>query len=175
MYNPIDLAYVAGFFDGEGCITTSIVKKKARKTHHIYSIIVITNTNLAVLEYIQSIFSFGRITEKKYDPGRKTRCWAYIIDASSLVLEFLEAIRPYLLVKVEQADLAISYLKSRLSKTPLNSNAPLSTKEIFYLFQIRRLTQCVSGDKIKYKSKFYSFPEFIDLLNSNRVKNIIRE
>jgi len=168
-----DFSYIAGFFDGEGCITSTIVKKKNRDTHHVYSIIIITNTNLEVLKYIQKVFGFGRINEKKYEKHRKTRCWAYTIDSSSEILEFLQSIRPYLRVKDEQADLAVEYLKSRLSKTLTNSNTPLTLQEVSCIFNIRLLTQRTPGEKIKYKNKLYSLEEFIVLLNSNRTKNFI--
>ncbi len=96
----IDLAYTAGFFDGEGCI--SISKNGAVDLR-------IVNTAKNVLLKIQSIFG-GSITDRSQKVNK--RQYAYSIYGSNAI-EFLKLIRPYLVDKAKQADTILEYYSIR--------------------------------------------------------------
>ncbi len=48
-----DVAYIAGFFDGEGCVR---IKRANQGGNSYYITATITNSNKAILEYIKDIF-----------------------------------------------------------------------------------------------------------------------
>jgi len=105
------LAYVAGFFDGEG--TVGIARNRGRKKGqppYYRPMATITSTDLHVLQLIQQWFSEGRLNvanDKRAKPHYK--------DAFTLRFEgprayrFLTIIKPYLVLKRRQASLAICF------------------------------------------------------------------
>jgi len=98
-----ELAYLAGFFDGEGCITISRIRDKSGSL-----ILMISNTNETIIKLIAKWFK-GDIMYIKQKDNRK-EAWtfkAYSQDAEI----FLKAIYPYLLIKKEQAHIGLEYQK----------------------------------------------------------------
>lgn len=102
----IELAYIAGFFDGEGCIY--VVKMVGNKNPG-YSLKLEINQRLdndSILYYIQSKFG-GNIHHKRpsFNSNRHTR-WSIHGD---LAIAVLKQLLPYLKIKKLQAEVAISY------------------------------------------------------------------
>ena len=95
-----DLAYVAGFFDGEGCI--SITKNGAVDVR-------IINTAHNVLVKLQSVFG-GSITERSQRVNKKQ--YAYSFYGENAV-KFLELVKPYLIEKLPQAETVLEYYELR--------------------------------------------------------------
>jgi hypothetical protein len=92
------LAYVAGLFDGEGCVNfTQAGKQRAWVIR-----VMIRNTDRPIIDYLQSVFG-GRIeTKVAYSdkPQWKTSyCWRLDWDAA---VQFLEAIEPWVRIKSDQ-------------------------------------------------------------------------
>ena len=103
MMTKEELAYLAGFFDGEGCITISRIRDKSGSL-----ILMISNTNETIIKLIAKWFK-GDIMYIKQKDNRK-EAWtfkAYSQDAEI----FLKAIYPYLLIKKEQAHIGLEYQK----------------------------------------------------------------
>jgi hypothetical protein len=100
MINTIDLAYTAGFFDGEGCI--SIGKNGAVD-------IRITNTAKSVLVKFQNLFggNIGNRTQKV----NKTQ-YAYCLYGENAI-EFIKLLKPYLIEKLPQAETILEYYELR--------------------------------------------------------------
>ena len=98
-----DLAYTAGFFDGEGCIRIYSDKKRNR-----YKLICsIGQKRLDILEWIQRCFG-GSIYESK---SRVTYYqWTIVAQQASA---FIQEILPYLRLKVDEARLAIEFQSTR--------------------------------------------------------------
>ena len=108
--NNNDVAYIAGFFDGEGSIFISKSKKQ------YYLGITISNTNLSVLESIQRVMG-GEIS--KSPDNRENRLQLFRLRLySSEAKKFLERLLPYLKIKKEQARLAIEF-QSKMEKGKL--------------------------------------------------------
>ena len=110
--------YLAGFVDGEGCIGL----RKDSSTKNVYrGKLHITNTNLMVLTYIKDKIGFGSlyINRKKGSYGNNKTTYVWEV-CNRQCLKVLEKIKPYLLVKKEQAGLIIKFQKSvyRTNKKP---------------------------------------------------------
>jgi hypothetical protein len=92
------LAYVAGLFDGEGCVNFT----QAGKQRTWVIRVMIRNTDREIIEYLQSLFA-GRIETKIAYPNKplwKTSyCWRLDWDAA---IEFLEVIEPWVRIKKDQ-------------------------------------------------------------------------
>jgi len=103
------LSYLAGLFDGEGCVRIEINKLKNPKRmnqfrDHLESIIA--NTYLPVLEECKILFG-GHV--KKSSMGNK-QCWQWKLLSLSAAI-FLSAIFPYTKIKRDQIGLALEYVR----------------------------------------------------------------
>src|SRR5215831_10670720 len=92
------LAYIAGLFDGEGCV--NFTRSGQSKTWVIR--VMIRNTDRGIIEYVQSLFG-GRIETKKAYAGKPlwkpSYCWRADWDAA---ISFLVQIEPWIRIKKEQ-------------------------------------------------------------------------
>jgi hypothetical protein len=96
------VAYAAGFFDGEGCVTTA-PGTSVRAT--------ISNTNRPILDWFQLTFR-GSVNNQHLPANPKHNvAWKWVLVAKPDVLGFLECVRPYLRVKATEADAAIEFLR----------------------------------------------------------------
>ncbi len=98
----LDIRYVAGLFDGEGCVRADDSPKKTPKgeIRRSYQMLVsVTMTDKPLIEQLQTHMH-------KRDPikNRPCFCWAA---ASNIALAFLRQVEPHLIIKREQAQLAI--------------------------------------------------------------------
>ena len=102
-----DLAYMAGFFDGEGCVCISNASRDGLKvTVDIYQ------CNEWIVRWFQFSFGGSVSLRKARQRGWKPQ-WRWSI-ANRKVLPFLKAIRPYLILKKAEADLAIKFQEARV-------------------------------------------------------------
>ncbi len=113
-----DLAYFAGFFDGEGSISLSPYSntRGERKKRAYYLRISIVNTHLPTLQWIKDIWNLGTINIHCFEERRKLRGeWRA---SSNQALHILRLTLPFLRAKREQAEIAIAFqeMKSRTAK-----------------------------------------------------------
>lgn len=99
--------YAAGFFDGEGCVNFST----RGKSRTLFVRVFLTNTDEAILSAFQATFG-GRLDKprqlrKGWKPHRNLTLT--MADAVS----FLNIIRPHVLLKRGQIDLALEFWKWR--------------------------------------------------------------
>lgn len=102
------VAYITGFFDGEG--TIGVYKRNSQNSIKLE--INIANTNLEVLKRIKNVFSGeinNRSSSKRYSNRKKA--WQWIIGNRYKQKFFLEHIFPYLIVKKSQVELGLEYLE----------------------------------------------------------------
>ena len=107
--------YIAAFLDGEGGIQITRSYRKDREyTTALHPDVYFTNTNEEVIRTIRKWLGGGSITRR---PERVDHKDSYVLTISGVnsILQLLEAIRPYMIVKVKRADLMIEYCKSRIS------------------------------------------------------------
>ena len=97
-----ELAYLAGFFDGEGCI--SIIHNS--KTDALTLTVSISQVNPHPLFLVQRLLG-GSLHRERDNRGFRTRVsWQ---TSSRMALAALEKMRPFLIVKADEADIAMAY------------------------------------------------------------------
>ena len=99
-----EVAWLAGFFDGEGSV--SIVKNRKRNTAFINA--RIGNTCLPALERVKLISGCGAIAEQRHKNPKWRRVW-YWTAACQQAAHFLTLVLPYLAIKREQAEIALQF------------------------------------------------------------------
>lgn len=124
------LAYVAGFFDGEGCL---LITKNGVESSVVAQI---TNSDEYVIHYINALLP-GRIyNQKRYGRKKIYR----LVWSGDEAINTIELLLPYLVIKKVMADLILEYY-SRLSKvnSPFNDSS-IPTKELRDDYRLRLLT-----------------------------------
>ena len=105
--NEVTRAYIAGFIDGEGCIT--ITKSKKRRTSsYCYALnVVISNTNLESLELVQRYYG-GKIVKLQVHSIWVDRYALRIGTHKSHML--IKDLTGYFIVKRKQARVALIFM-----------------------------------------------------------------
>ena len=103
-------AYIAGFFDGEGCVTSSpatlcVVVRMNQKTPQ-------------VLREIQKVTG-GRV---RYRPGGGGS-WALTIQGKALTTRFIQEVLPYSIVKATQLVVALRMVGLQVERYSSNRKA----------------------------------------------------
>jgi intein/homing endonuclease len=98
-------SYLAGFFDGEGCISVSKFQGKNNRTP-VYQLQVVIAQKVDVLAELCEIAGVGTVHIKRDKSGVDYLQWRM---SPREGVEFLKAVLPYLRVKKEEAILAIEF------------------------------------------------------------------
>lgn len=110
-----DLAYLAGIFDGEGCIVIhdrTYKHKDGRVAKHAYVEVSLGNTNEWICR--QFLFSFGgNCYLRKKQAEMQQQIWAWQA-AARIACEFLEVMLPHLRLKKAQAQIALNFGKNKM-------------------------------------------------------------
>jgi hypothetical protein len=99
------LSHSAGWFDGEGCISSSV-----RKGGNLAIVASISNTYYRGLEHFKKTFG-GQIVEMKTQKEEHKKCWQWRLQKFEDILNFLERVTPYLQDKQSQGEYALGVLK----------------------------------------------------------------
>lgn len=99
------IEYIAGFFDGEGCIRATVAKdgKNASGLH-----VFITNTYFPILSMFEQKFGGTTSLRNNSNPKHKAT-YQWRMSSRKEIKNFLEQVEPYLIEKREQALLALEY------------------------------------------------------------------
>jgi|SRR5882724_1042560 len=100
IHTDTDVAYAAGLFDGEGTVG---VERYGGRGYNVTA--RVTNTNLDVLEWLRS--RFGGFTQQAYAAHDNRKACFYWTAKAKIAEAFLEAVRPYLIIKRRQATIAL--------------------------------------------------------------------
>jgi len=110
-FNKNDLIYMAGFFDGEGCVAISKINLKNPEYKSPRYVLEVTayNCDKDVMDWI--LTKFGGSTQLRVKPKEK---WYWKDNygwkiTSNKAIPFLKELLPYLKVKKKQAELAIEF------------------------------------------------------------------
>lgn len=110
-----DAAYIAGFLDGEGSVLLYRRRDKAALR------VVFANTNLEILEWIAEVANCGSIVVH-VGTGSPMHKQGYLLQFNAEAAEsLLRQVRPFLHIKVKQADLAMLF-QERLRDPALNAD-----------------------------------------------------
>ena len=135
MISKKDKIYIAGFFDGEGCILSTI--KSFTKYPSIK--IQITQKFPTILHWIQRTTNLGRITQNS-----TSSLHIYVVSGKKNVLRFIKLILPYSIVKRQQLLLGLELAELIM---PHGGN-PKKVTEINYnrrmqlYTELKRLKRC---------------------------------
>ena len=112
MSEELELAYFAGFFDGEGCIGLYwITSKKGYQPQT-----QLGNTNKPILKAFQARFG-GIVRSCKVKPFQRPT-WQWSINGGGAkIAYFLKAILPYLRQKKEEAETMLEYIDTITTTT----------------------------------------------------------
>ena len=112
--NDLEIAYIAGLFDGEGCIT---IHKGSRiypnqfgygKNVRYTLNCIISNTDKTVLEKFKEKTGLGIVYTRKDTAKGRRQSYQWIL-ASNQAEQFLIALLPYLQIKKAQAIVALQF------------------------------------------------------------------
>jgi hypothetical protein len=128
-----DRAYLAGLFDGEGCVNATFgtkrwTTKKEKERIYLFPRIqfVISSKNNLLLELVRAMIGFGRVYgEKMYD---------YRVTGRKQVLEIVDALLPFV----------------KLKKTGLQ----LSKEAILFLLQREHLSKWTKEELVSFREQF---------------------
>jgi len=125
-----DCAYIAGIFDGEGTAQIQTHKGKCRLGYNISPRIQIPNNNKDLIDWIHN--KLPEFTLWTRSPRKITHAISYVLVISRVndIIEFINQILPYLIVKRKQCELILQYCYMRLEKRKINNKAPLGDDEI---------------------------------------------
>lgn len=105
--DPQSIGYLAGLIDGEGCIriTRAFSKNKSRNWSHFAAVIVV-NTSAVLMDWLASLGGSVK-AHNRNRPAHWKPCWSWNIHGENAV-RLLTAIRPYMRIKGQQADIALA-------------------------------------------------------------------
>ena len=160
--DSIIISYIAGFLDGEGSIyvadggikTKKLANGKIKKYFKGWNTnVIITNTHKGVLEFIQKHIG-GRLYKRSY----KQKSYHHTVYSLSFTTQksietLLDTIFPFLIVKKQQAQIMLNYVKSRLKKNKKYGQAfPYTPNEMNLLRQLKKVQQESSAKAKSYKT-----------------------
>jgi hypothetical protein len=125
----LDLAYMAGFFDGEGSV---IAGRSMRGNHKSPTVFVkIGNTDIRPIQFFHKYFN---VTIKKQSIGSngRTKVFYFVAVGEAKSRIFLEKVFSFLVVKKRQAKLALEFYNKKLE-----IGNPFRFKDCQRLFEIR--------------------------------------
>ena len=154
-----DVAYTAGLFDGEGCISISVNRMGMLGTQ-----IYLVNTNKEILEWLRDTTGIGSVTihhsySIKY-PNQKIS-YSWHVYSQDKIRDFLEIIQPFLKIKARQCKIMLEYCYSRLNSrsrlTSKYSHNSYSEYENNLVAELRVLNRrgVVMGEEIKVLEAAY--------------------
>lgn len=119
--NDINLSYLAGFFDGEGCISILKYSKNSKWNASYFLQAQIGQKYGSTLDWVKENYG-GNVYKKRDQTWIVTNFKAY---------EFIKLLMPYLRYKKPQAELAIKFYEERiLGAKRKHASHPHSQEEI---------------------------------------------
>ena len=118
---PTESAYWAATVDGEGSIMITTARLKDQRRQQYRALINITNTDFHYLDVLAKMVGVGTLQKN----NRTHSAWK---DRGQLVLNHeaadfvLRQIRPYLIIKGEQADIAMQFMELKRAWSRSNDN-----------------------------------------------------
>ena len=118
-----EVAYTAGFFDGEGCVNIARYLKRGRPYHCLA--IIFTNTDFQVLDWLHQRWG-GYLTKPTQDSPRH-RPVRNLRFSAGPALPLLRAMLPYLIIKKSQVEIALEFIDSRSANLGGRQGDPVAT------------------------------------------------
>ena len=134
-----EIAYIAGLFDGEGCVTckqrpTKRHDRKGKIYNQWYIRCEMNMTDKAIIEWVHETLGFGWSREKKYSkrPKHYKRQWRWSCGYRD-ALKFAKLLWPYAQIKLHKLEQIIDHYEPRAQE--LGDNVvDLETERAIRLF-----------------------------------------
>jgi hypothetical protein len=143
----IELGYAAGFFDGEGCVSVTRIRKRwnTRSDYHQLFASASGVDDRPIILFHESFG--GRLTYMKRTEPRHRNYWRWDV-CSNEALRFLETLLPRLVVKYEVSKLGIELQKTYIGYDRWHPPPPeiLAYRQRIFL-DMRKLT----NRKVEYR------------------------
>lgn len=107
----IDLAMMAAYIDGEGCITSTVASTSKWKNPSLSIELSVHNTDPRLVDWCQKRFG-GRIYKVVHKKKEWMDAYGWKVSCKQ-ACEVLEACLPYFIIKREQAEIAIALEKTK--------------------------------------------------------------
>jgi len=106
---PLTAAYVAGLIDGEGCIGITVNNRRTKPTYQARIDVGMSEKALPLLEALRRQYG-GSLSKTRESTSAWGAAWRWALTSRAETTPFLRAIKPHLMLKAEQADLALRLL-----------------------------------------------------------------
>ena len=122
-----DLAYLAGFIDGEGCITLGwhwTSKQKSKRYRYMQLRVEIANTDVGVLAWARGLFSLPSVL---YTTKRQPRHWKpahHLSWTGQNAVSVIQQVYPFLKIKKGQAEIALKFHETRVARGARRKGVP---------------------------------------------------
>ena len=108
MSDKAKFGYLAGILDGEGCLTIGAGQKETCTNYN--SIIVVSNTNKGLVDWLQTKFG-GSVYLCRKQQGNQKEAYMWRVLKKKEIELLLLATLPYLVIKREQAKLLLEFVR----------------------------------------------------------------
>lgn len=133
------IAYIAGLFDGEGCVFITRQLPSAKRPElrsPTYSLgLKIAMGHESTIRWLQHTFGFGSIHTVHGVQHNRAWAWALTSNRAEVVLRVL---RPLLRVKLEEADIALAFAALPRTRGSRKTPAEVTSKRDEFYVALRR-------------------------------------
>jgi len=105
-----EVAYTAGFFDGEGCVNIVRYLQRGRSYHTLQ--IVFTNTDFQALEWLRQRWG-GYLSKPTQPSNPRHRSSRHLRMSAGPARPLLVAMLPYLIIKKSQVEIALEFIEAK--------------------------------------------------------------
>lgn len=101
-------AYIAGMIDGEGSVGVWRETRRGNKSGYRYKgVVEVYNTDTRVLHFLKDVCG-GYIAKKRKASKKNKASWKWACTQTK-ISELLKQVRPYMILKGEQADIVLKF------------------------------------------------------------------
>lgn len=138
----VDIAWFAGLFDGEGCVSLGKISYGKRDGQYYHPQAILTNTNVNLMNAAANVLRKAGLPFyiRTYASGRKNTKPLVTIQIQGIFrcLRFYEWLLPYMVGKRQEAELMLEYLRSRLTQPGRKAPYTAREHEIFGLLATKK-------------------------------------
>ncbi len=150
----IELAWFAGFIDGEGCISIR-TDRDSRKIRRLVSSFEICNTQKELIDKCFEIANKIGVTlriRNRVDSKVKKPIWKADTHRHAKVKKLIEPLIPYIVGKKQRAEIVVEFINTRINRcieAGKGSKVPYSDYEIELAGKIKELNGRGSSETIR--------------------------
>lgn len=130
----LSLAWLAGFYDGEGCLFLG------RKPRTVYARVILSNTDHPSIERASEILKEHRVGHFIYQKTKKGYRPSYHLNVDGIkrVQRWLDVMEPYLVTKAAQATVLRQFVEYRLGLPRGSSHGEYEERMRLELSELKR-------------------------------------